>query len=144
MADGTIIVSEADDASAATGATSPLAMTVSGDYVIGGWDAYYWEYWNTWLQGGVRLGDVKGNMVTGTPYTATTLSGSVTVAGVAAARTVRIHDRVTGLPVRTLTSGADGSYAVTGLDDVSRYYVVALPEITDQANAVIIDRVQVA
>lgn len=68
-------------------------------------------------------------------------SGIVKVNGVASSRTVRIHDRTTGSVISTLTSGVDGTFSFTGVD-TRLYYVVALPLTEDEANGMIIDRVQ--
>ena len=92
----------------------------------------------------IRAGGLLGNLLVGTPNVGTLLSGSVTLNSVVTARTVRVCVRTTGVPIRTITSGPDGNYAVSGLDPDTSLYVIGLPDPADQTNAVIVDGLQVS
>lgn len=55
-------------------------------------------------------------------------------------RLVRVYHRATGTMVAQVTSNNDGTWAVSGAL-TGEYFVVCLPEVADDANAVILDRI---
>jgi hypothetical protein len=69
------------------------------------------------------------------------LSGLVKVNNANSARIVRVHDRNTGFVVANITSAEDGTFNLNNYDDITKYYIVALPLLEDDANAVIVDRI---
>lgn len=54
-----------------------------------------------------------------------TLSGVVSVNGSPARRLVQLHDMNCGLLIAAMWSGVDGSYSITGLNDITNYSVSA-------------------
>lgn len=73
--------------------------------------------------------------------TTKSLSGHVTLNTQPTQRDVRVHHRVSGLPVSTVRTDINGLFSVPGVSS-DEYYIVALPFDDDGANAVVIDRVQ--